>query len=97
MSTDPDHDSETADTLDLERPEEIQFGVTRGEHDLEIGPPRDYPDRADVSVHTAEDGVILSVDAMAGDHGTGHVDASLTADEARELSERLAAAARTED
>lgn len=88
-------DSDPADTLDLERSAEIQIGVTRGEHDLEIGPPRDYPDRADVSVRSSADGVVLSVDAMAGDHGTGHVDATLTPDEARDLSERLAAAVET--
>jgi hypothetical protein len=87
-------DSDETETLDLERPEEIQFGVTRGENDLEIGPPRDYPDRADVSVRRSDADVVLSVDAMAGDHGTGHVDATLTAEEARHLSDRLAETAR---
>lgn len=92
-------DSDETETLDLERPEEVQFGVTRGENDLEIGPPRDYPDRADVSVRQSGDDVVLSVDAMAGDHGTGHVDATLTPEEARHLSDRLAETARrsTED
>ena len=87
------------DTLDLEHPEEIQFGVTRGESGLEFGPPRDYPDRADVSVRPEGERVVLSVDAMAGDHGTGHVDATMTPEEARRLSERLAETARwmTED
>lgn len=101
MVTDPDRgekpdtgETDPMETLDLERPAEIQFGVTRGEHDLEIGPPRDYPDRADVSVRSADEHVVLSVDAMAGDHGRGHVDATLTSEEARRLSDRLAEAAR---
>ncbi|MFC4542937.1 hypothetical protein ACFO5R_13500 [Halosolutus amylolyticus] len=90
---------EPTDTLDLVHPDEVQIGVTRGEADLEIGPPRDYPDRADVSIRPADDRVVLSVDAMAGDHGTGHADATLTPAEARQLSERLAETARwmTED
>lgn len=99
-SEEPDPiETNPTDTLDLEYPEEVQFGVTRGEHDLEIGPPRDYPNRADVSVRPEDKRVVLSVDAMAGDYGTGHVDATLTPEEARQLSERLAETARwmTED
>jgi len=74
--------------------------VTRGETDLEIGPPRDYPDRADVSVRPESDAdtdtdtdtdhrVIVSIDAMVGDHGTGHADIALTPAEARTFREYL--------
>jgi hypothetical protein len=34
--------------------------------------------------------VVLSVDAMAGDHGTDHVDATMTPAEGRRLSAQLA-------
>lgn len=92
-------EEDPTDTLDLAHPDSVQIGVTRGESDIEIGPPRDYPDRADVSVRPEDERVVLSIDAMAGDHGTGHVDATLTPAEARKLSERLAETARwmTED
>lgn len=92
-SFDPSENDQT-ETLDLANPDAVQIGVTRGEVDVEIGPPRDYPDRADVSVRSADERVVLSVDAMAGDHGMGHVDASLTPAEARTLAERLAETAR---
>lgn len=80
------------DSLDLEHTERVRVGVTRGETDLELGPPRDYPDRADVSVRPeSADGhrIVLSIDAMAGDHGTGHADVELTPAEARTLREYL--------
>ncbi|MBZ6494274.1 hypothetical protein [Natrinema longum] len=80
------------DSFDLTRSERVQIGVTRGETDLEIGPPRDYPDRADISVRPrSDDGhrVVVSIDAMAGDHGTGHADVELTPAEARALRDRL--------
>ncbi|MFB1063821.1 hypothetical protein [Natrinema sp. H-ect4] len=80
------------DSFDLEHSERVRVGVTRGETDLEVGPPRDYPDRADVSVRPeSTDGnrVVLSIDAMAGDHGTGHADVELTPTEARTLRDRL--------
>ena len=80
------------DSFDLEHSERVRVGVTRGEEDIEIGPPRDYPDRADISVRPeSEDGhrVVLSIDAMAGDHGTGHADAELTPAEARALRDQL--------
>ena len=80
------------DSFDLEHSERVRVGVTRGEEDIEIGPPRDYPDRADVSVRPeAEDGhrVVLSIDAMAGDHGAGHADVELTPAEARALRDQL--------
>jgi hypothetical protein len=80
------------DSFDLEHAERVQIGVTRGETDLELGPPRDYPDRADVSVRPeSADGhrVVVSVDAMAGDHGTGHADVELTPTEARALRDYL--------
>ncbi|RQH03450.1 hypothetical protein [Natrarchaeobius oligotrophus] len=94
--TDPDDRSPLADdptdSFDLECAQRVRVGVTRGEHDLEMGPPRDYPDRADVSVRPeSDDGgrVVLSVDAMAGDHATGHADVELTPAEADALCERL--------
>ncbi|QSX00001.1 hypothetical protein [Haloterrigena alkaliphila] len=80
------------DAVDLEHTERVRVGVTRGETDLELGPPRDYPDRADVSVRPeSADGhrLVLSIDAMAGDHGTGHADIELTPAEARALRDRL--------
>ncbi|SER16509.1 hypothetical protein [Natrinema salaciae] len=80
------------DSFDLEHSERVRIGVTRGETDLELGPPRDYPDRADVSVRPeSADGhrIVLSIDAMAGDHGTGHADVELTPIEARTLRDRL--------
>ncbi|ELY53837.1 hypothetical protein [Natronolimnohabitans innermongolicus] len=82
------------DSIDLEETERVRIGVTRGETDLEIGPPRDYPDRADVSIRPeADDGggdrIVLSIDAMAGDHGTGHADVELTPAEARTLRDHL--------
>lgn len=83
---------EPTDALDLEHTERVRVGVTRGETDLELGPPRDYPDRADVSVRPeSNDGnrLVLSIDAMAGDHGTGHADVELTPAEARTLRDRL--------
>ncbi|ARS89377.1 hypothetical protein [Natrarchaeobaculum aegyptiacum] len=80
------------DSLDLECTERVEIGVTRGETDLEMGPPRDYPDRADVAVRpVADDGdrIVLSIDAMAGDHATGHADVTLTPAEARTLRDHL--------
>lgn len=90
-------EADPTDSFDLEHAERVCVGVTRGETDLELGPPRDYPDRADVSVRPESDGgdergshrVVLSIDAMAGDHGTGHVDAELTPAEARALRDQL--------
>lgn len=92
-------EEEPTDTLDLSQPDHVQIGVTRGEADIEIGPPRDYPDRADISVRPEDERVVLSIDAMAGDHGVGHADATLTPAEARRLSDRLSEIARwmTED
>ena len=78
------------DSIDLEHAERIRIGVTRGETAQSIGPPRDYPDRGDIAVGPGEPGrVSLTVDAMAGDHGTGHADLELTLEEARELCELL--------
>ncbi|TMT87630.1 hypothetical protein E2L06_13960 [Haloterrigena sp. H1] len=80
------------DSFDLELSERVEIGVTRGETDLEIGPPRDYPDRADVSVRPESETdhrVIVSIDAMVGDHGTGHADIALTPAEARTFREYL--------
>ncbi|ELY80887.1 hypothetical protein [Natrinema gari] len=85
-------EGDRTDSFDLEYTERVRIGVTRGETDLELGPPRDYPDRADVSVRPEsadEHRVVLSIDAMAGDHGTGHADVELTPTEARTLRDRL--------
>lgn len=85
-------DGDPTDSVDLECTERIEIGVTRGETDLEMGPPRDYPDRADVALRpVADDGnrVVLSIDAMAGDHATGHADVVLTPAEARTLRDQL--------
>ncbi|AEH38417.1 hypothetical protein [Halopiger xanaduensis] len=97
-------EEDPTDALDLAHPERVHVGVTRGEYDLEIGPPRDYPDRADVSVRPEDEDegegegedededdhrVVLSLDVMAGDHGTGHADVELTPAEARTLRDRL--------
>lgn len=93
IATDP------ADSIDLEHTEQVRIGVSRGETDLELGPPRDYPDRADLTVRPeSADGsrVVLSVDAMAGDHGMGHADVELTPAEARALRDRLEAIVRSE-
>ncbi|WP_235019753.1 hypothetical protein [Natrialba sp. INN-245] len=80
------------DSFDLEYFDRIRVGVTRGEYDLGIGLPREYPARGDVSVRpdTGGDGlVLLSIDAMAGDHGTGHADVALTLEESRTLWDLL--------
>lgn len=85
-------EDDPTDSFDLEHTERVRIGVTRGETDLELGPPRDYPDRADVTVRPeSADGhrLVLSIDAMAGDHGTGHADLELTPTEARTLRDRL--------
>ena len=106
VESDPEADAESdpmppeeapTDAFDLEHTERVRIGVSRGETDLELGPPRDYPDRADLSVRPeSEDGhrVVLSVDAMAGDHGVGHADVELTPEEARTLGDRLEETAR---
>ena len=77
-------DEDPMDSVDLENPDQVTVGVTRGEYDLEIG-STDYPTRADVSVHSEEDGVALTVDAMVADHVRGYADAQLTLEEATEL------------
>ncbi|WP_222917048.1 hypothetical protein [Natrinema sp. SYSU A 869] len=85
-------EEDRTDSFDLKHTERVRIGVTRGETDLELGPPRDYPDRADVSVRPeSADGhrVVLSIDAMAGDHGTGHADVELTPTEVRALRDQL--------
>ena len=103
MADDDTHDEEPTpieekrtDSFDLELSERVEIGVTRGETDLEIGPPRDYPDRADVSVRPeseadadADHRVIVSIDAMVGDHGRGYADIALTPAEARTFRESL--------
>ncbi|WP_425606474.1 hypothetical protein [Halomontanus rarus] len=77
-------------SIDLEHADRVRVGVTRGETARSIGRPRDYPDRSDVSVEPAREGrVLLSLNTMAGDHGTGHADIEFTLEEARQLRELL--------
>lgn len=84
-------DSDATDSFDLTNPGRVQFGVTRGEYDLEIGGPREYPDRADIAVKPADSGdLLVTIDAMAGDHATGHADVELTLEDARTLRDLLA-------
>ncbi|THE62779.1 hypothetical protein D8Y22_22200 [Salinadaptatus halalkaliphilus] len=94
-------EDDPTDSFDLEHSDRVQIGVTRGETDLEMGPPREYPDRGDVSVRPASvddwsdrseadsNRLVLSVDAMAGDHATGHADVVLTPAEASTLASTL--------
>ncbi|MFC4989864.1 MULTISPECIES: hypothetical protein [Saliphagus] len=84
-----DSETGTIGSIDVDHPERVGVGVTRGETERSIGRPRDYPDRADLSVGTVEGRIGLTVDTMAGDHGTGHADVELTVGEARELRELL--------
>ncbi len=81
------------DSLDLENPSAVSIGVTHGELDLEVGQPGEYPDRADVSVRPEDEHVLVTIDAVAGDHAIGHADAALTLEEARALQTLLEQAA----
>ncbi|WP_425494270.1 hypothetical protein [Natronoglomus mannanivorans] len=77
-------------SIDLEHADRVRVGVTRGETARSIGRPRDYPDRADVSLEPARDErLLLSLNTMAGDHGTGHADIEFTLEEARQLRDLL--------
>ncbi|TYT63334.1 hypothetical protein [Natrialba swarupiae] len=92
-----DGQDDPTDSFDLEYFDRIRVGVTRGEYDLGIGPPREYPARGDVSVRPDAGGdglVLLSTDAMAGDYGTGHADVALTLEESRTLRDLLDEAVR---
>ena len=82
---------EPPNPIDLETPDRASVGVTRGEQDIEIGRPREYPDRADVSLRANSDAdrLVLTIDVLAGDHGTGHADVELTPAEARALADTL--------
>lgn len=92
------NDGDSTDSFDLSNPGRVQFGVTRGEYDLEIGGPREYPDRADIAVEPAEDGrLLVTIDATAGDHATGHADVELTLEDARTLRDLLAETCRWMD
>ena len=82
-------DDDPTDSFDLEHPGDVSIGVSRGELDLEVGQPGEYPDRADVSVRPEGTCVVLTVDATAGDHAIGHADAALTLEEARRLRDVL--------
>lgn len=83
-------DGDSTDSFDLENPDEVHVGVSRGELDLEIGPPRDHPDRADVSVRPeSNDRVVLTVDVAAADHAIGHADVPFSLSDARTLRDVL--------
>ncbi|WP_418279952.1 hypothetical protein [Halorubrum sp. DTA98] len=72
-------------TIDLDRTALAAVGATRGEREVEIGPPSDQPDHAELTVRRGDDGIVCSVDVTAGDLGTGHADVTLTDGEARSL------------
>ncbi|MCU4925734.1 hypothetical protein OB905_07010 [Halobacteria archaeon AArc-dxtr1] len=92
------------DSIDLEHAAGVTVGATRGEFDTEIGPPRDYPDRAELSVSLdgdggveGETGLVLAVDVAAGDHAVGRADVPLSVTEARTLRDALDEAIRQVD
>lgn len=76
-------------TIDLTHPEASGVGSTRGEVEVEVGPPSDRPDHAELTLRRNDDGVICSIDVSAGDLGTGHADVTLTDSEARVLRDAL--------
>ncbi|GAB6878460.1 hypothetical protein JCM17823_07340 [Halorubrum gandharaense] len=89
------------ETIDLDRPADAGVGATRGEISVEVGPPDDRPNHAELTVREpdagdgaggddgADDGVVLSVDVVAGDHGTGHADVTLSPSDVRRLRAAL--------
>ena len=79
------------ETIDLTRAALAAVGATRGEREVEIGPPSDQPDHAELTVRRDESGVVCSVDVTAGEHGTGHADVTLSESEVRALRDALAA------
>ena len=98
-----DHEGET---IDLDRPADAGVGATRGEISVDVGPPEDRPNHAELTVREAdedsdtgaddddatngaEDGIVLSVDVVAGDHGTGHADVTLSPSDVRRLQAAL--------
>ncbi|MCL9815431.1 hypothetical protein [Natronocalculus amylovorans] len=79
-------DTDPLATIDLTRPGRVRIGATRGEFNTEIGRPREYPDSVDLSVQTGTDSqILLTIDATAGDHATGHADIELTESDAEAL------------
>lgn len=84
---------EASETIELDYAERVRIGATRGEFNTEIGRPREYPDSADVTVTTEMgDRVVMTVDATAGDHATGHADIELSIADADELVSAIEAA-----
>lgn len=81
--------NEEEHTMDVTRPELAGVGSTRGEVEVEIGPPNDRPDHAEFTVRRGEEGVVCSIDVTAGDHGVGHADVTLTDSEAKSLCEAI--------
>ncbi|MGM0604436.1 MAG: hypothetical protein ACQETB_02060 [Halobacteriota archaeon] len=85
-------EADVTDSIDLEHPDRVRIGATRGEFNTEIGRPRDYPDSADISIqYTDDDRVSIMLDATAGDHGTGHADFELSLEETAEVTAALQA------
>ena len=83
-------DDDPTETIDLEHPDRIRIGATRGEFNTHIGKPRDYPDSVDVTITPSDDDhVLITIDAMAGDHGTGHADVELTIEETKRVQDIL--------
>lgn len=77
-------------TIDLERADQASVDVSVGESDLSVGPPQEFPDYAAIDIETAGNGgVTISIEATAGDHGTGLASAEITVEEARRLRELL--------
>ncbi|WP_138004968.1 hypothetical protein [Halalkalirubrum salinum] len=88
-----DDTPETTETIELDYAERVRIGATRGEFNTEIGRPREYPDSADVTVTTEMgDRVVITVDATAGDHATGHADIELSTADATALVTAIEAA-----
>lgn len=88
-----DEPPETTETIELDHAERVRIGATRGEFNTEIGRPREYPDSADVTVTTEmDDRVVVTVDATAGDHATGHADIELSVEDADKLVSAIEAA-----
>ncbi len=82
-------DDTEGESIGVSAPNRAVVGATRGEREVEIGPPSDQPDYAEVTVTRGDDGVVLSVDVTAGDLGTGHADVTLSGAEAAALADAL--------
>lgn len=81
--------NDEGETIDVRRAAMAAVGATRGELEVEIGPPNDRPDHAEVTVRRDEAEIVCSVDVAAGEHGTGHADVTLSESEALALRDAL--------